>query len=65
MSNITNQRDGYPYVQMNEARNAAMLTATSISCWETWRWEMSRAGVKEGSKMTSADYSNNRREQER
>jgi hypothetical protein len=43
MSNISTQRDGRGCEQTDESGNAPMLIAASVSCWETWRWEVIRA----------------------
>ena len=43
MSNISTQRDGRGCEQTNESGNAPMLITPSVSCWETWRWEVIRA----------------------
>jgi hypothetical protein len=43
MSNISTQGDGRGCEQTNESGNAPMLIVPSVSCWETWRWEVIRA----------------------
>jgi len=43
MTNISTQRDGRGCEQTNESGNAPMLITPSVSCWETWRWEVIRA----------------------
>jgi hypothetical protein len=58
MSNISDRRDGH-LKQQNESQNASMLTASTVSCWETWRWELTKTAVQAAqrvSKTTSSDY---------
>jgi hypothetical protein len=43
MTNISTQRDGRGCEQTNESGNAPMLITPSVSCWETWHWEVIRA----------------------
>ena len=40
MTDISTQRDGRGCEQTNESGNAPMLITLSVSCWETWRWEV-------------------------
>jgi hypothetical protein len=42
MSNISTQRDGRDCELTNESGNAPMPIVASVSCWETWRWEVIR-----------------------
>jgi hypothetical protein len=58
MSNISNRRDGH-LMQKTENQNASMLPASTVSCWETWRWELTKTAVQAAqrvSKTTSSDY---------
>jgi hypothetical protein len=55
MSNISTQRDGRGCEQTNESGNAPMLIAPSVSCWETWRWEVIRASMQYGKSQEAID----------
>jgi hypothetical protein len=45
-SNTSNQYDGDYRVHTHERGDASMLLAPAVSCWEAWRWEVTRAMLR-------------------
>src|SRR5262245_30688758 len=49
MSTISPQLDGQYGLHTTQCGNASMLVAPAVSCWEAWRWELTRAAVRRNS----------------
>jgi len=48
-SNVSNERyEGY-HVHTDESRDVSTLLAPAVSCWEAWRWELTRAALQRSS----------------
>src|SRR5262245_17086267 len=46
MSTISPQLDRQYGLHTTQYGNASMLVAPAVSCWEAWRWELTRATVQ-------------------
>ena len=54
MSNISDRSDEH-LMQKTENKNASMLTTSTVSCWETWRWELTKTAVQAAQRVSKDD----------
>ena len=48
-SNVSNEHDEGYRVHTGERGDVSTLLAPAISCWEAWRWELTRAALQRSS----------------
>jgi hypothetical protein len=45
-SNTSNQVDGDCRVNAHQSGDASMPLVPAVSCWEAWRWELTKAALR-------------------
>jgi hypothetical protein len=45
-SNISNQVDGDYRMRTDESGDVSLALVPAVSCWEAWRWELTRAALR-------------------
>jgi hypothetical protein len=48
-SKVSNEHDRDYHVHTGERGDVSRLLAPSISCWEAWRWELTRVALQRSS----------------
>jgi hypothetical protein len=51
-SNASNEHDEGYHVHTGERGDVSTLLAPAISCWEAWRWELTRVALQRSSTPT-------------